>query len=84
MDISRFLTVHYADGTSETFIFPKQASDRFDLMKKLHTAMTTDRILIEADDSLHVIPLSAVKRLEFSPVPDEMPEGIIRGATLNN
>ncbi|MDJ0806538.1 MAG: hypothetical protein QNJ78_06855 [Gammaproteobacteria bacterium] len=83
MDISRYLTIHYTDGTSETFVFPKQASDRFDLMKKLHTAMTTDRILIETDASLHVIPLCAVKRMEFSPVPDELPDGIIRGATLS-
>jgi hypothetical protein len=84
MEVSRFLTIHYVDGMSETFIFPKQATDHFDLMKKLNKTMTVDRLVIEADGSLHIIPLSAVKRFEFSPVPETLPEGIIRGATLSS
>lgn len=83
MEASRFLTIHYTDATNETFIFPKQAIDHFDLMKKLHKAMTIDRIVIEADGRLHIIPLFAVKRLEFSPVPDKLPDGVIKGATLS-
>ncbi|MBT3046907.1 MAG: hypothetical protein AB2593_19300 [Candidatus Thiodiazotropha sp.] len=52
-------------------------------MSKLHDAMTADRIVIEADSCLHIIPLNAVKRFEFSPLPDTLPEGIIRNASLN-
>ncbi|MCU7918143.1 MAG: hypothetical protein KZQ88_06725 [Candidatus Thiodiazotropha sp. (ex Dulcina madagascariensis)] len=83
MEANRFLTVHYLDGKSETFTFARQATDQYDQMNKLHAAMTTDRIVIEADGRLHIIPLSSVKRLEFSPVPGKLPEGIIKGATLN-
>ncbi|MES9950669.1 MAG: hypothetical protein ABW118_17060 [Candidatus Thiodiazotropha sp.] len=83
MEASRFLTVHYLDGSSETFTFPKQAKDQYDQMSKLHDAMTTDRLVIEADSSLHVIPLNSVKRFEFSPLPDKLPDGIIRHASLN-
>ncbi|MEW8051157.1 MAG: hypothetical protein AB2809_12335 [Candidatus Thiodiazotropha sp.] len=83
MEASRFLTVHYLDGSSETSTFPRQAKDQYDQMSKLHDAMTTDRLAIEADSSLHVIPLNAVKCFEFSPLPDKLPDGIIRHASLN-
>ena len=83
MEANRFLTVHYLDGTHETFSFPKQATDQFDMMSKLNAAMTADRFTIEADGRLHIIPLSSIRRLEFSPVPGKLPQGVIRGAALN-
>jgi hypothetical protein len=83
MEARRFLTIHYMDGSSETFTFPKQAKDNIELMRKLHDAMTADRILIEAEQSLHLIPLSSVKRIEFSPTPDKLPNGIIRNALFD-
>lgn len=83
MAASRFLTIHYLDGSNETFTFPKQAKDHFDLMSKLNDAMKTDRFVIEADGHLHVIPLSSIKRLQFSPAPDTLPHGVISGASLN-
>ena len=84
MDANRFLTIHYLGGETETFTFAKQAGDQYDQMNKLHNAMKVDRIVIEAEGRLHIIPLSAIKRLEFSPLPEQLPDGIIKGAMLND
>ncbi len=84
MEATRFLTVHYLDGTSETFSFAKQAVDQFDMMNRLHTAMTSDRIVIEANERLHIIPVTSIKRVEFSPLPEKLPQGIIKGANLHD
>jgi hypothetical protein len=83
MAASRFLVIHYLDGTSETFTFPKQAKDHYDLMGKLNDAMKADRLTIEADGHLHIIPLSAIKRLQFSPTPESLPGEVIKQASLN-
>ncbi|MEW8220525.1 MAG: hypothetical protein AB2747_14835 [Candidatus Thiodiazotropha taylori] len=83
MAASRFLVIHYLDGTSETFTFPKQVKDHYDLMGKLNDAMKTDRLVIEADGHLNIIPLSGIKRLQFSPAPETLPAEVIKQASLN-
>jgi hypothetical protein len=83
MTASRFLIIHYLDGSSETFTFPKQAKNHFDLMSKLNDAMKADRFIIEADGHLNIIPLSSIKRLQFSPAPEPLPPGVIHSASIN-
>lgn len=82
MQPERFLTVHYLDGTTETYSFPKQAKDQYELANKMQSIMNLDRITMDVDGILSVIPLTAVKRLEFSPTPAALPDGIITGAKL--
>ncbi len=84
MEADRFMTVHYLDGTREIYSFPQQAKDQYDLMSKIKTALTADRITIEVEGILTTIPLAAVKRIEFSPSPTKLPDEVIVGAKLED
>lgn len=81
MAVERWLRVEYMDGTSEAFSFPKQVQDDYEQMQKIREAMRADRIVLEVDGLLHIIPMSAVKRLDFSPAPPSLPDFVIRGAS---
>ena len=81
MSMDRWLRVEYVDGTSETFSFPKQVDDDYEQMQKLREAMRADRIVLEVDGLVHVIPMSAIKHVDFSPAPRNLPDFVIRGAT---
>ena len=84
MHSDRFMTIHYLDGSRETYSFPKQAKDQYDLVSKMKSALTTDRITIEVDGILSLIPLVAVKRIDFSPSPATLPDEVIVGAKLED
>ena len=81
MSMDRWLRVEYVDGTSETFSFPKQVDDDYEQMQKFREAMRSDRIVLEVDGLVHVIPMSAIKRVDLSPAPANLPDFVIRGAT---
>ncbi len=81
MAMDRWLRVEYVDGTSETFSFPKQVDDDYEQMQKFREAMRSDRIVLEVEGLVHVIPMSAIKRVDLSPAPTNLPDFVIRGAT---
>lgn len=81
MSVDRWLRIEYVDGMSETFSFPKQVEDDYEQMQKFREAMRADRIVLEVDGMVHVIPMTAVKRIDFSPAPSNLPDFVIRGAT---
>jgi hypothetical protein len=82
MSAERWLRIEYLDGSSEAYSFPEQAKDEYEQTRGLREGLASDRIALEADGILRVIPLSAVKRIEFSPLPLKLPEQVIRGAKL--
>jgi len=80
MSEDRWLRIEYVDGNSETFSFPKQAKDEYEQARAFREAMSADRIVLEVEGILHIIPMTAVKRIDFSPVPAKLPDEVIRGA----
>ncbi len=81
MAADRWLRIEYLDGTSETFSFPKQAMDDYEQMQRLREALTADRIVLESEGMLHIIPLTAVKWIDFAPSPEKLPDQVIKGAS---
>ena len=83
MTVDRWLRIEYLDGTDETFTFPKQAKDEYDFSVRFREILSADRIVLESEGQLHIIPLSAVKRLDFSPAPSpqKLPDQVIKGVT---
>jgi hypothetical protein len=45
-------------------------------------ALEADKIVAEVGGDLMVIPLQNVKYVEVSPAPQELPQGILRGAQI--
>lgn len=81
MSVDRWLRVEYVDGGSETFSFPRQVEDDYEQMQRFREAMRADRLVLEVEGLVHVIPMSAVKHIDFSPAPTNLPDYVIRGAT---
>ena len=82
MEQDRFLTIYFLDGTNLSITFPKQSGNPLLLAKRVQGALDADQFALEADDELVVIPKSSVKYLTVTPLPDELPETVIRGGSV--
>lgn len=81
MSENRALVIHFNDATKLSFIFPKQADDS-SVAEKVREILGGEQLLIEADDSLFVVPQTNIKYIQAYPAPDKLPGNVIRGATL--
>ena len=63
--------------------FPNQNEFAHQIVRKLKEALDANQLAIEIGNELFVIPMSSIKYLQMSPTPDELPDTVIQGATLN-
>ena len=75
------LIIHFTDGTSLDAAAP-QETDPAQVLQNVQRAMEADKIMLEMDGGLLLIPLNNVKYIQLSPSPDTLPDGVIRGVTL--
>ncbi len=80
-EMARFV-IHFNDGTSLNAAAPRQASDPMKVVQNIRKAMEADKLMVEMDGQLYLIPLTSVKYVQVSPAPESLPDGVIRGATL--
>jgi len=78
----RFLTVYFLDGSDMSISFPKQPGNPLLLAKRVQAALDADQFTIEVEGELLMIPKSSIKYMTVSPLPDEIPETIIRGGKI--
>jgi hypothetical protein len=52
------------------------------LAKRVQSALDADQFTIEIDGELMMIPKSSIKYMTVSPLPEEMPDTIIRGGRI--
>ncbi|MCP4982805.1 MAG: hypothetical protein GY935_20190 [Gammaproteobacteria bacterium] len=84
MNSKRCLTIYFMDGSEMSLNFPKQGGNPLLLAKRVQEAIDASQIAIEIDDHLYVIPTNNIKYLHVSPMPEELPETVIRGGSLRN
>ena len=70
----------FADGVARCVVGSLAVTEP-DTVKDWFVRFGADRIVLEVDGLLHIIPMSAVKRLDFSPAPPHLPDFVIRGAS---
>lgn len=75
------MTVFFADGTKVSFRYPK-INDPSTLATKVKKALEQDKIIVQTDDSLIVIPVFSIKYIQVTPQPDALPEGVFRDAEV--
>jgi hypothetical protein len=77
------LTVFFLDGTKVTFRYPRQSgTDPATIASTVKKAIDADRLMIEADGDLLVIPIKSVKYVQVSPAPPSLPGGVLRQARV--
>ena len=63
--------------------FPNQNEFAHQIVRKQKEALDANQLAIEIGNELFVIPMSSIKYLQIRPTPDELPDTVIQGATLN-
>lgn len=83
MNEDRQVTIHYNNGKTLKLSFPEQIRNSttavLEGMKKI---MEGDKIAIEAEGRLIVIPWSSVQQIEVTPSPASLPFGAIKNAKV--
>jgi hypothetical protein len=77
------MTVFFLDGTKASFVYPRQSGkDQAAMVNTVKKAIDAERLVLEVDGDLVVIPIRSVKYVQVSPAPPHLPSGILRGARV--
>ncbi len=82
MEQQRFLTLYFNDGSDMSIAFPHQGGNPLLLAKRIQAALDADQFTVEVDGELMMVPKSSLKYMTISPVPEELPESVIRGGSV--
>jgi len=79
----RYVKLFFTDATNIAFSFEKQGGDDLaTLSANVKKAIEANRLTIEAEGCLFVIPFENVKYILVSPSPEALPTGVIRNAAI--
>jgi hypothetical protein len=84
MNEDRQLTIHFNNGTKMDVTFPQQIKNSTAaVLESMKKALETDKLVIEAEGKLVIIPWSSIRHLEVTPPPPAVPFGSIKGARIS-
>ena len=84
MNDDRQLTIHFTNGDKMSLTFPpKLKNSTAAVMEAMKKTMESDKLVIEAEGKLVIIPWSSIKQLELTPAPAAIPFGAIQGARIS-
>jgi hypothetical protein len=77
------MTVHFMDGTKMAVRYPKQAgTDPATIVSTVKRAIDADKLVLEIDNDLLVIPIRNIKYVQVSPAPSHLPPSVLRQARV--
>ena len=84
MNEDRQMIIHFNNGTKMGVSYPKQIKDSAGaLMEAAKRILDSDKLVIQTDQQLVIVPWSSIKYLEAASVPAAaLPFGTIKGATI--
>ncbi len=83
MNNDKYLLVHFNNGTLMEVSFPTQIKNSTAaVLEGMKKALESDKLVVEADGKLVVIPWSSIRDLEVTPAPAALPFGAIKGAHI--
>ena len=84
MNEDRQLTIYFINGTKMDVTFPTQIKNSMAaVLESMKKALESDKLVIEAEGKLVIIPWSSIKHIEVSPAPPAVPFGSIKGAKIS-
>ena len=78
------MTIHFMDGSKIVVQYPEQSGiDSVAISNNVRRALEWDKIPLEIDESLIVIPTQNIKYIQVTPKPAALPnQDVLKGATL--
>ena len=80
MTQKRNLTIHFMDGTKIAYDFPQQIKDDLTMSSRIEALLDKQFIVIEGEGAIHLYPVCNIKSVQLHPVPDKLPDYVIKGA----
>jgi hypothetical protein len=77
---TRTLTIRYANGQIDVFEFGLQSRDSLIKAQGIKDLIEADKLIIELEDRLMVIPYNQVNSIEVTPLLGHLPKRTIRNA----
>ena len=78
-----YVSIYYVNGETQTFGFERQLPDHA-ISGRLDDIMQTGYLMFESEKILTVIPLSNVLRIDLAPIPDALPDTVIKNVTFHS
>jgi hypothetical protein len=76
-------TLFFMDGTKMNLRWPRQAgADSSTIATNIKNALDSDKMMVEVDNQLLVIPMRNVKYFQISPAPEKLPQGVLKGVQI--
>lgn len=83
MNEERKLIIHFNNGTKMEVSFPTQIKNSTTaVMEGMKKVLEGDKLVIEVEGRLVVIPWTSIKHVELTPIPSAVPFGCIKGARI--
>ncbi len=78
------MTVFFIDGTKASFRYPRQSGDdASSVLANVKKAIDADKIVLEVDGNLLVVPMRNIKYIQVSPAPPHLPSGTFRDVRVS-
>lgn len=75
--------IFFMDGTDLVVRYPTQgAGDPATVASNVRRAIEQDKLVVEADGSLFMIPVRNIKYIQITPAPEALPRDVIRGGHI--
>ena len=82
MKHDRGITIHFTDGTSLGFEFPKQTDNKYARQIMTKEILSERLLMVESDGALYFVPFDNIRYISAYPATDDTPKNTIRGATI--
>ncbi len=83
MKDERKVEIHFMDNTSFRYSFKPEGGDMTEVVQRVNKALDSDKLVLESEGDLFVIPVSNIKYIQISPAPEYLPEGIFRNVLIS-
>jgi hypothetical protein len=81
----RTMIIHFNDGSKKLFDFPAPVPDGdANLAARLKEALDARHLILEAEETLTVIPVESIQYLQFFPAPNKLPAYAIKGVNFKD
>ena len=83
-DVCVEMKVKFVNGTEEHYTFPRQITeeDAHILVNKVQEALDAKHLIIDLGSKIQIMPMNNILQIEVTPVPVQLPENCIQGASL--
>ncbi len=84
MTQKRNMVIHFIDGSKVSYFFPKQVEDDSSVATRMKKVLDNPYLIIEGDGTLTLYQTSNIKSIQLYPVPDKLPDYVIRDAEIGS